>query len=74
MSDDITEIVRANARSTLIGFRHELSERDIEFICDQIARKSQIDYVYLEPRESIVSSVRAGRKAVAVFGPREDDK
>jgi hypothetical protein len=31
--------IRACARSTLIGFQQELGDANIEFICDQIARK-----------------------------------
>jgi hypothetical protein len=37
---DQTETIRACARSTLIGFQSELGVRNIEFICDQIARKA----------------------------------
>jgi hypothetical protein len=33
------EDVYANCKTTLIGFRDELTERNIEFICDQISRK-----------------------------------
>src|SRR5258708_22499665 len=34
------EDIYACAKSTLIGFREELTERNIEFICDQISRKA----------------------------------
>lgn len=33
------EDVYANCETTLIGFRDELTERDIKFICDQVSRK-----------------------------------
>ena len=33
------EDVYACCQSTLIGFRNELTERNIKFICDQISRK-----------------------------------
>lgn len=33
------EDVYANCETTLIGFREELTERDIKFICDQVSRK-----------------------------------
>jgi hypothetical protein len=37
---DQAETIRACVRSTLIGFQTELGDRNIEFICDQIARKA----------------------------------
>lgn len=34
-----TEDIYANAYTTLMGFRDELTEQNIKFICDQISRK-----------------------------------
>ena|SRR5258708_7585037 len=39
-SSPSAEDVYACAKSTLLGFREELTERNIEFICDQISRKA----------------------------------
>ena|SRR5258708_7136939 len=39
------EDIYACAKSTLIGFRDELTERNIEFICDQISRKAAMSVV-----------------------------
>jgi hypothetical protein len=53
------EDVYALAKGTLIGFRAELSDRNIEFICDQISRKV---VAYARPAPAV--SPQDGRAAV----------
>jgi hypothetical protein len=62
---DQAETIRACARSTLIGFKDEIGDRNIEFICDQIALKATLDAPdqaggwQLAPKEPTPAMLRA---------------
>lgn len=74
--------IEACCATTLIGFQTELGERNIAFICEQIARKvrmagdlAKTDEVGAGEQETFVTtSIGAPRDLLRGIGEREDDQ